>query len=77
MNARRARFLLPARTRTSLCAFLYPANITAGGFNPTDPKPIRIPGVRARPTTYPGVSLSDSFSSGQCAGVVACGCLTT
>ena len=65
MNARRARFLLPARTRAGLGAFLYPSNITACGYNTTDPKPIRIPGVRARPTTYPGVSLSVSVSSGH------------
>ena len=58
MNARRARFLLPARTRAGLRAFLYPSNITACGYNTTDPKPIRIPGVRARPTTYPDVSWS-------------------
>ncbi|XBH95321.1 hypothetical protein VPH35_085899 [Triticum aestivum] len=58
MNAWRARFLLPARTRAGLRTFLYPANITAWGFNTTDPKPIRIPGVRARPTTYLDMSWS-------------------
>ena len=58
MNARRARFLLPAHTRAGHRTFLYLANITACGFNTTDPKRIRIPGVRARPTTYPDVSWS-------------------
>ncbi|XBH73212.1 hypothetical protein VPH35_100352 [Triticum aestivum] len=64
MNPRHARFFLPARARARLRAFLYPAEITACNFNTTDPKPIRIPGVRARPTTYPGVSLSVYVSSG-------------
>ena len=33
MNPRHARFFLPARARARLRAFLYPAEITACGFN--------------------------------------------
>ena len=68
MKARRARFLLPGRACARLGAFLYPVDITACGLNTTDPKPITIAGVTARPTTYPGVSLSVYVSSGWSRG---------
>ncbi|XBI84717.1 hypothetical protein VPH35_092963 [Triticum aestivum] len=66
MNLGHARLLLPAPARGRLCrAFLYPFEIAACGFNTNDPKPITIPGVRATPTTFPGVPLSVYVSSGR------------
>ncbi|KAE8797707.1 hypothetical protein D1007_27175 [Hordeum vulgare] len=65
VNPRHTRFLLPASARRRLRAFLNPAEIAACGFDVIEPKATKTPGVRAKPTTYPGVPLSVYLSSGR------------
>ncbi|XBH73208.1 hypothetical protein VPH35_100348 [Triticum aestivum] len=71
MNSGQARFRLPASADARLRAFLNPVEIAACGFNNTErqAKRTRIPGERARPTTYTGVPLSVYVSSGRGHGV--------